>query len=652
MKASLVFETEKIRMSSLGGDLAFPDLVSGLNVQNKAVFDLEENDEIFEGYGKLACVYPYRQYTCYDRVTQEKELKTAILENDYLKAVFLPELGGRLWRLIDKSTGINLLYTNDVIRPSNLATRNAWFSGGVEWNVGIIGHTPLTMEPLFTAALENDNHSPVLRMYEYERIRRVTYQMDFWLEENSRFLHCRMRIVNHTPDVVPMYWWSNMAVPEYEGGRIYVPAREAYTSDLNRVYKVKIPYVNGKDISKYEEIPDQVDYFFHIPEEEKKYIANLNRDGYGLVQFSTNRLRSRKLFSWGHNDASARWQEFLTEQAGDYIEIQEGIGKTQYGCIPMAPHTAWEWMELYGPLETEPELNREEYAQAMGKLDAKLQELFDEYTPQKQLDETKDLAKKRGKVIYCGSGYGNLENLCQRALGARGLDSHLDFESTDERQREWIDFLKTGTFNCPDSKKRPSDFTKDDFWFEQLKNTAEGSGSENWYAQYQLGLQYLYRGRVKKAKKALLASLDLEKNIWASHALAICYMMTGEEKQAAGILLQIMEIHINELSIIKECMRILVQLKAYSQILQFYKRLAPEIAGESRIYFTYLQALAGVGEYEKAYTLLTRDGGLEIDDVREGDYSLDHLWNELNGRLFPDNNRQIPHRLNFKSLPD
>ena len=52
MKASLVFETEKIRMSSLGGDLAFPDLVSGLNVQNKAVFDLEENDEIFEGYGK------------------------------------------------------------------------------------------------------------------------------------------------------------------------------------------------------------------------------------------------------------------------------------------------------------------------------------------------------------------------------------------------------------------------------------------------------------------------------------------------------------------------------------------------------------------------------------------------------------------------
>lgn len=651
MKASLTFETEKIKMSKLGEDLAFPDLVSGLNVQNKAVFDLEENDEIFEGYGKLSHVYPYRQYTCYDRIVQKKELKTAVLENDYLKAVFLPELGGRLWRLIDKSTGVNLLYTNDVIRPSNLATRNAWFSGGVEWNVGIIGHTPLTMEPLFTAVLENENHSPVLRMYEFERIRRVTYQMDFWLEENSRFLYCRMRIVNHTQDVTPMYWWSNMAVPEYEKGRIFVPAEEAYTSDLNSVYKVKIPYVDGKDISKYQDIPDQVDYFFHIPEEEKKYIANLNQDGYGLVQFSTNRLRSRKLFSWGHNDASARWQEFLTDQAGDYIEIQAGIGKTQYGCIPMAPHTAWEWMELYGPIEMEPELTQEEYGKAIRKLDEKVQSLFEAHAPQKRLEETKALAKKKGKVICRGSGYGNLENLCQQVLGERGLDSHLDFESGDERQKEWIDFLESGELNCPDPKKRPGDFTKDDFWFEQLKNTAEGNGKENWYVQYQLGLQYLYRGRIKKAKKALLASRKLEKNVWADHALAICCMMTGEEKQAIELLLQILEACRSELPIVKECMRILIQLKAYSEILELYKKLPLEIAGESRIYFTYLQALAGVGEYEKAYTLLSRDGGLEIDDIREGDGSLDQLWNELCANLFPEGNRKILHKLNFKSLP-
>ena len=46
-----------------------------------------------------------------------------------------------------------------------------------------------------------------------------------------------------------------------------------------------------------------------------------------------------------------RWQHFLTEDAGPYIEIQAGLGKTQYGCLPMAPHTAWEWLEQYGPVQ-------------------------------------------------------------------------------------------------------------------------------------------------------------------------------------------------------------------------------------------------------------------------------------------------------------
>ena len=53
-------------------------------------------------------------------------------------------------------------------------------------------------------------------------------QMDFWLDDDSSYLKCRMRIVNESTEVIPMYWWSNMAVPEYEQGHITVPASEAY----------------------------------------------------------------------------------------------------------------------------------------------------------------------------------------------------------------------------------------------------------------------------------------------------------------------------------------------------------------------------------------------------------------------------------------
>ena len=88
------------------------------------MFDLDEDDEIYEGYGKVNSAFPYRQLNGYTREMHEKDVKTAVLEIEYLKAVFLTEYGGRLWELWDKKTGKNLLYTNDVLRFSNLAIRN------------------------------------------------------------------------------------------------------------------------------------------------------------------------------------------------------------------------------------------------------------------------------------------------------------------------------------------------------------------------------------------------------------------------------------------------------------------------------------------------------------------------------------------------
>ncbi len=72
-----------------------------------------------------------------------------------------------------------------------------------------------------------------------------------------------------------------MAVPGYDQGHITVPAAEAYSSGGADCYKVPVPMVDGTDISDYQKIPRSVDYFFHIPEEEPKYIVNVNRDGKG-----------------------------------------------------------------------------------------------------------------------------------------------------------------------------------------------------------------------------------------------------------------------------------------------------------------------------------------------------------------------------------
>ena len=265
MKPTLTFGTEIFTASPLGTAASVPDLNPDAKLQYTVSPFPDGDDEIREGYGRLYASYPYRQYTGYRRTLENKEMATAVLENDYLKAVFLPGLGGRLWSLTDKKTGENLLYTNDVIRPGNLAFRNAWVSGGVEWNMGVIGHSPFTMEQIFTAELEDERGLPILRMYEYERIRKATYQMDFWLEEHSAFLHCRMKVSNQTGQVIPMYWWSNMAAPEYECGRVIAPAADAYTILSDGVQKVPAPFAGDIDISFYKDIPNQIDYFFNIP---------------------------------------------------------------------------------------------------------------------------------------------------------------------------------------------------------------------------------------------------------------------------------------------------------------------------------------------------------------------------------------------------
>src|ERR1035437_7580947 len=83
---------------------------------------------------------PYRMQDRYSRKKEPRAFTSAVLENDILRAVFLPELGGRLVSLIHKPLQRELLARNPVFQPANLALRNAWFSGGVEWNIGHYGH--------------------------------------------------------------------------------------------------------------------------------------------------------------------------------------------------------------------------------------------------------------------------------------------------------------------------------------------------------------------------------------------------------------------------------------------------------------------------------------------------------------------------------
>ena len=645
MKPQIRFEIKNIRRGRTGTTSSVPDLIGGLILQNELNFNLDEEDEIYEAYGRVANSYPYSQINTYSRELTDVPMKVVVLENDFLRAEFLPELGGRLWVLWDKKRDKNLLYTNDVIRYSNLAVRNAWFSGGVEWNIGVIGHTPFTTEPLFTATLKNEYGSPVLRMYEYERIRQVTYQMDFWLDETDEFLNARMRIVNFGKEVIPMYWWSNIAVPEYEKGRIIVPAGKAYTNKDKCVYKVDIPVVEGRDVTRYECIPDSVDYFFEIGKEDPKYIVNVDQDGYGLLQMSTDRLQARKLFSWGHRRASLHWQEFLTENAGPYVEIQAGLAKTQYGCIPMAPHTAWEWLERYGAIQLGQENREQSFEELRDSFTEKLKQQRVYSEMETVLIKTKIMAKSPAKLVYSGSGYGALKNYEHQMSGKEEISTHLDFGVLSGGQKLWAEFLETGILQKQKAMTPPPDFMVDDIYFYRLKESVEKGYNQHWYAFYQLALFYFQKGKEQEAEIAFQQANILEKNPWTYHGLASLYTVQRQKECAVKAVLKGLALLNQDTSFAKEMFRILCLNDGFAELIDQYENLPKEISKESRICFYYIQALSQTGRIQEAYDLLCKDGGLIVDDVREGE-SIGDIWKHLHKELY-ETDAEIPWCFDF-----
>lgn len=650
MKPELRFETRTMKMARRGEAAGVPDLIGGSILQNDLEFLLEEEDELYEAYGVCRNSYPYCQYVEYDRRLEEREVKTAVLENDCLRAVFLPEYGGRLWELTDKWKNRNLLYTNDVIRFSNLAIRNAWFSGGVEWNVGIIGHTPFTADPLYTAKTENEAGDPVLRMYEYERLRGAEYQMDFWLGEKDRYLNCRMRIVNSGSEVIPMYWWSNMAVPEYAGGRIVVPAGEAYTSVDRKVFKTDIPEVGGTDITRYERIPAQIDYFFHIPEESPKYIANLDREGYGLLQFSTKRLRGRKLFSWGHKRGGKRWQKFLTEDAGDYVEIQAGLGKTQYGCIPMPPHSAWEWMEQYGAITLGKEETGMPFEELREHVTGYVLRELENTGLERKLADSKTTAKNKAVLLYEGSGHGALENERRKLAGEKSLSAHLEYRFGDDGTARWADFLKSGILVEQDVREKPDCFLSDKTCYARLMETIETANAGNWYAHYQLGVMHLYRGKNKAGRKELKRSFKLAPNCWACHGLGCAYIREGNREKAVKWLERGIRLRPEDPAYVKEGMRLMLMAGGYAQAGELYGILPETVQEDSRIRYYHLTALVHLGQQHEAYDYLQKHPEYVLADLRECESSVGDLWKVSYRAVYGIQPPEIPKQWDFESL--
>jgi len=194
-------------------------------------------------------------------------------------------------------------------------------------------------------------------MYEFERIRQVPFQIDVWLPADSRYLLVFVRIVNPHEEQIPMYWWSNIAYHEHPKTRVVVPAEKAYRFGYGHrgLSRKQVPLIEGVDVTYSVNLGHSADFFFDIPNQDRKWISAIDEDETGLFQTSTDRLLGRKLFVWGSGPGGHAWQEFLSVPGKPYIEIQAGLAHTQMEHIPMPGKTEWSWLEAYGCVKTDPD---------------------------------------------------------------------------------------------------------------------------------------------------------------------------------------------------------------------------------------------------------------------------------------------------------
>lgn len=631
------FENYCIPTAAIGENNPLPDI---RNVQYiHAGFSLSSRVKAEElpnlGKGTISTLLPYQQQDNYTRSRRPRTYRAAIVENSMLKAVFLPELGGRLWSLYHKGLDRELLYKNPVVQPANLALRNAWFSGGVEWNVGIKGHNPLTCSPLFAQRMTLNDGSALLRLYEYERIRGITYSLDVWLPEESPVLLIRPCIENTREEDVYTYWWSNIAVPETPRTRVIVPADSSYISYYNEgnylLDCIEIPHALDTDVSYPTNLKRSLDFFYRIPDEEDKWIAAVDENGTGLLQCSTREMIGRKLFVWGQGRGGRNWNRFLSDGSGSYIEIQAGLSRIQLEHLPMKANSTWEWIEAYGAVSGDAaQFHSADWGEARRAVERQLHRYFPDGITRTLARWSSAARPSGGEPEQFGSGWGALANLERQAQSLPPVSDRLSFPaaSLSEEQEEWLALLRTGTLPCPDPGQAPMSYIVTPFWRKALRYSIDTGGSDHWYGWLQLGVMLYAGGEVEEAANCWEMSLARRPSPWAYRNLAMLSLNERQDPAAARrYILQAVRQNNRCRDLMVDCGRILLEARDFIGWLDIFENMPASLRQNGRLRLFKATALLELGRLQDAADIL--NPSFEMEDIQEGDVILCQTWYRL-----------------------
>lgn len=283
--------------------------------------------------GSSGKVYPY---PVIEKITDHKVLKeyTAVfLENEYIKVMVLPELGGRIQRALDKTNGYDFVYYNEVIKPALVGLTGPWISGGIEFNWPQ-HHRPTTFAPLDYRIIDELDRKSV-ECSEVDQIHGTKGKMRISIYPDRAFIEISAQLYNRTSLPQTFLWWANPAVAVNDHTQSVFPpdVHAVYDHGKRDVSKFPIAtgtyykhnYGAGVDISRYKNIPVPTSYMCAHSDYDFVGGYDYGADA-GILHVCDHHVSpGKKQWTWGCGDFGRAWDRNLTDHNGPYIELMTGV---------------------------------------------------------------------------------------------------------------------------------------------------------------------------------------------------------------------------------------------------------------------------------------------------------------------------------------
>ena len=281
----------------------------------------------------------------HERVSQEKNphaWNAVHLENEWLRVVILPELGGRIHIGYDKVAGYDFFYRNNVIKPALVGLTGPWISGGVEFNWPQ-HHRPATFLPTDVEIEYEDDGAVTVWCSDHDPFTRMKGMHGIRLRPDSAAIEARVRLYNRTEETQTFLWWANVAAAVDENYQAFFPTDVDQVADHAKRATASYPAVTGSyygvdyPAQRTEGVPDgdRLDWYRNITVPTSYMVTKTQDDffggydhgrGAGFVHWADKHYApGKKLWTWGDAPFGHAWDAALTDGDGPYIELMAGV---------------------------------------------------------------------------------------------------------------------------------------------------------------------------------------------------------------------------------------------------------------------------------------------------------------------------------------